>query len=209
MGPLFAEERAEDDLASGTIYVLRSKSNHPVVAANRDVLHKIGVTGSKIDTRIANAYLDPTFLMADVEVTATYELCNINRVKLENLLHRVFERAQLDIEVVPDLKPSRANPPARYACRSGFVCLLWANCSPAWLTPLSVRPARSPAESRDRCHNGKDCPSAHGACLREWDGDAYRETPCMRQQSQECRSRTARHRCPRMPAVEGEVCPAA
>jgi hypothetical protein len=38
--------------------------------------------------------------MADVEVIATYELCNINRVKLENLLHRVFERAQLDIEVV-------------------------------------------------------------------------------------------------------------
>jgi hypothetical protein len=99
MGPLFAEERTDDDLTSGTIYVLRSKSNHPVVASNRDVLHKIGVTGGKIDTRIANAHLDPTFLMADVEVIATYELCNINRVKLENLLHRVFDRAQLDIEI--------------------------------------------------------------------------------------------------------------
>jgi len=98
-GPLFAEERTDDDLASGTIYVLRSKSNHPVVASNRDVLHKIGVTGGKIDTRIANAHLDPTFLMADVEVIATYELCNINRVKLENVLHRVFDRAQLDIEI--------------------------------------------------------------------------------------------------------------
>jgi hypothetical protein len=90
-GPLFAQERADDDLASGTIYVLRSKSDHPVVAANRDVLHKIGVTGGKVETRIANANLDPTFLMADVEVIATYELCNINRVKLENLLHRVFD----------------------------------------------------------------------------------------------------------------------
>ena len=49
-GPLFAEERADDDLASGTIYVLRSKSDHPVVAANRDVLHKIGVTGGKVET---------------------------------------------------------------------------------------------------------------------------------------------------------------
>src|SRR5271157_3430338 len=39
-GPLFAGDNAEGDLASGTIYVLRSKSNHPVVAANRDVLHK-------------------------------------------------------------------------------------------------------------------------------------------------------------------------
>jgi hypothetical protein len=98
-GPLFAEEPADDDLASGTIYVLRSKSDHPVVAANRDVLHKIGVTGSKVETRIANANLDPTFLMADVEIIATYELYNVNRIKLENLIHRVFDPAQLDIEL--------------------------------------------------------------------------------------------------------------
>ena len=98
-GPLFAEEPADDDLTSGTIYVLRSKSDHPVVAANRDVLHKIGVTGGKIETRIANAKLDPTFLMADVEVVATYELYNVNRVKLENVIHRVFDPVQLDIEI--------------------------------------------------------------------------------------------------------------
>jgi hypothetical protein len=99
IGPLFAEEPAYDDLASGTIYVLRSKSDHPVVAAHRDILHKIGVTGGKIETRIANAKLDPTFLMADVEVIATYELFNINRIKLENVIHRVFDPAQLDIEI--------------------------------------------------------------------------------------------------------------
>lgn len=98
-GPLFAEEPADDDLASGTIYVLRSKSDHPVVAAHRDILHKIGVTGGEIETRIANAKLDPTFLMADVEVVATYELYNINRVKLENMIHRVFDPVQLDIEI--------------------------------------------------------------------------------------------------------------
>jgi hypothetical protein len=98
-GPLFAEEPADDDLASGTIYVLRSKSDHPVVAANRDVLHKIGVTGGKIETRIANAKLDPTFLMADVEIIATYELFNVNRVKLENVIHRVFDPVQLDIDI--------------------------------------------------------------------------------------------------------------
>ena len=33
---------------------------------HRDVLHKIGVTGNKVETRIVNAKLDPTFLMADV-----------------------------------------------------------------------------------------------------------------------------------------------
>lgn len=99
MGPLFAEEPADDDLASGTIYVLRSKSDHPVVAANRDILHKIGVTGGKIETRLANAKLDPTFLMAEVDVVATYELFNVNRVKLENVIHRVFDPVQVDIEI--------------------------------------------------------------------------------------------------------------
>jgi hypothetical protein len=98
-GPLFADKHDADDLASGTIYVLRSKSDNPVVVANRDVLHKIGVTGGKIETRLANASLDPTFLLADVEVVATYELYNVNRIKLENLIHRVFDPAQLDIEI--------------------------------------------------------------------------------------------------------------
>jgi hypothetical protein len=98
-GPLFAGEAEDGDLASGTIYVLRSKSDNPVVAANRDVLHKIGVTGGKIETRIANAKLDPTFLMADVKIVATYKLSNINRTKLENLIHRIFAPAQLNIEI--------------------------------------------------------------------------------------------------------------
>jgi hypothetical protein len=98
-GPLFADEADNDDLASGFIYVLRSKSDHPVVAAHRDVLHKIGVTGGDVKRRIANVKLDPTFLMADVEIVATYELFNINRTKLENIIHRVFDPARLDIEI--------------------------------------------------------------------------------------------------------------
>lgn len=98
-GPLFSGEIEEGDEDSGTIYVLRSKSDHPVVAANRDILHKIGVTGGNIERRIGNAKLDPTFLMADVEVVATYKLSNINRTKLENLIHRIFDPAKLDIEI--------------------------------------------------------------------------------------------------------------
>ncbi|WP_373090525.1 GIY-YIG nuclease family protein [Zhongshania sp.] len=100
-GPLFDDTIEEDDLASGIIYVLRSKSDHQVVGQNRDVIHKIGVTGGKVEKRIANAKLDPTFLMAEVEVVATYKLSNINRTKLENLLHKFFVESQLDIEV-PD-----------------------------------------------------------------------------------------------------------
>jgi hypothetical protein len=98
-GPLFADQTGDGDEASGTIYVLRSKSDHPLVAANRAVLHKIGVTGSSVERRIANARLDPTFLMADVEIIATYELYNINRAKLETLIHKVFGAARLDVEI--------------------------------------------------------------------------------------------------------------
>jgi hypothetical protein len=98
-GPLFAGKSDDEDIASGTIYVLRSKSNNPIVAANRDVLHKIGVTGGDVAKRIANAKLDPTFLLAEVEVVATYTLYNISRTKLENLIHRIFDPARLDIEI--------------------------------------------------------------------------------------------------------------
>ncbi|MBV1700597.1 MAG: GIY-YIG nuclease family protein [Hyphomicrobiales bacterium] len=98
-GPLFDDQAGDGDQASGTIYVLRSKSDHPTVAAHRAVLHKIGVTSGDVKRRIANARLDPTFLMADVEIVATYELFNINRTKLENLLHRVFSHARLDVEI--------------------------------------------------------------------------------------------------------------
>lgn len=98
-GPLFAEDNGEDDRATGTIYVLRSKSDHPLVVANREVLHKIGVTGGDVSRRIGAARLDPTFLMADVEIVATYHLFNVNRAGLEKLIHRIFDAARLDIEV--------------------------------------------------------------------------------------------------------------
>ena len=71
-----------------------SLSDHPFVQEHRDVIHKIGVTSGDIARRIAGAKLDPTFLMADVEVVATYELSNINRVRLEKLIHKFFEPAR-------------------------------------------------------------------------------------------------------------------
>lgn len=88
---------AEGDRLSGTVYVLRSKSDHPEIASRRDLIHKIGVTGGKVPRRIGTAKLDPTYLLADVEVVTTYQLYNIDRTRLENLLHRFFEPARLHI----------------------------------------------------------------------------------------------------------------
>lgn len=98
-GPLFADEADESDTESGTIYVLRSKSDHPMIAQHRELIHKIGVTGGSVSARISGAENDPTYLLAGVEVVAEYKLFNINRTKLEKLIHRVFAEAAYDIEI--------------------------------------------------------------------------------------------------------------
>lgn len=98
-GPLFSGENDEGDYDSGTIYVLRSFSDHPLVKENRSVVHKIGVTGGDLKRRLANAKNDATFLLADVEIVATYKLANISRTKLEKIIHKFFGAAKLDIEI--------------------------------------------------------------------------------------------------------------
>jgi len=79
--------------------VLRSKSDDPFIAKNRSVIHKIGVTGGDVKSRVANAKKDPTYLLADVEIVATFKLSNINRKGLEALLHKFFARARLDLQL--------------------------------------------------------------------------------------------------------------
>jgi hypothetical protein len=57
------------------------------------------VTGGDVKSRVANAKKDPTYLLADVEIVATYKLANVNRKALEALLHRLFGAARLDLEL--------------------------------------------------------------------------------------------------------------
>ena len=98
-GPLFGDTLEPDDIESGTIYVLRSQSDHPYVAEHRELIHKIGVTGGKVETRIAGAKDDATYLLAGVDIVATYKLAHINRTKLENLFHKIFAPAQLNLTI--------------------------------------------------------------------------------------------------------------
>lgn len=96
-GPLFADEAEEGDVESGTIYVLRSHSDHPFVVEHREVIHKIGVTGGSVETRVAGADKSATYLLAGVEVAATYKVFDVNPRQLEGLLHKVFAPALLDL----------------------------------------------------------------------------------------------------------------
>ncbi|MCM3206533.1 GIY-YIG nuclease family protein [Paenibacillus illinoisensis] len=98
-GGLFSENWDDDDILSGTIYVLRSLSDQPFIVEHRELIHKIGVTGGKVETRIANAAHDATYLLANVEVVASYKLASVNRTKLEGIFHRIFAPAQLNITI--------------------------------------------------------------------------------------------------------------
>ena len=98
-GPLFGSTLEDNDIMNGTIYVLRSRSSHPFVAAHRELIHKIGVTSGKVETRVAAASTDATYLLAEVEIVSSYAVANLNSAKLEKLIHRVFGSAQLDLTI--------------------------------------------------------------------------------------------------------------
>ena len=98
-GPLFDSQAEEGDTQTGMIYVVKSLSDDPEIRKLDGLLHKIGFTAGKMEVRIQNAKDDPTFLMAPVHPIATYTLYNIDKVKLEHLLHNFFADARLDIEI--------------------------------------------------------------------------------------------------------------
>ena len=99
LGPMFTDQVVEEDRASGTIYVLRSQSESSFIKEHRELIHKIGFTNGSVEKRIADAANEPTYLLADVEVVKTYKLYNLNANKLENLFHKLFACAKLDIEM--------------------------------------------------------------------------------------------------------------
>ena len=104
-GPLFAAPAStlpeEEHLATGTLYVLRSRSTHPTVTANRELVHKIGITGGSVEARIAGAADDATYLLAGVDIIASYKLYDIDRPRLEGLIHRVLDAVRFEVEI-PD-----------------------------------------------------------------------------------------------------------
>lgn len=94
-----APEILTDDEVSGYIYVLRSLSEDPQIASLNN-LHKIGFTRDTVEKRIKGAEKSATYLMAPVEVVASYRTYNMKASALENLLHRVFAEVRLNLTQV-------------------------------------------------------------------------------------------------------------
>lgn len=98
----------EEDLQTGWIYVLKTKSTNRALTDIKD-LYKIGFASNSVDDRIKNAKNEATYLFADVKKIATYKVYNRNADKLENLLHKIFANACLDIDLFNE-KGQRLNP---------------------------------------------------------------------------------------------------
>ncbi len=98
-GPLFDAPAEEGDITTGLVYVIKSLSADPKIAKYDGKLHKIGFTSQTIESRIQTAKDDATFLMAPVHPVLSFTLYNVDKTKLENLLHRFFAQARLDIEI--------------------------------------------------------------------------------------------------------------
>lgn len=98
----------EEDIESGWIYVLKSKSSNSQISSIED-LYKVGYASNSVDERIKNAKHEATYLFAEVQKVATYKVYNRNADNLESLLHRFFANACLDIDLFND-KGQRLNP---------------------------------------------------------------------------------------------------
>ncbi|MBB4037459.1 hypothetical protein GGR21_003376 [Dysgonomonas hofstadii] len=88
----------EEDIQTGWVYILKSKSTNPQISAIKD-LYKIGFSTTPIEERIKNAKNEATYLFADVQIVISYKCYNRNADKLEQLLHRFFASTCLNVDL--------------------------------------------------------------------------------------------------------------
>lgn len=98
----------EEDIPSGWIYVLQTKSTHPELSSIKD-LYKIGFSSTPVLERVKNAKHEATYLFSDIKNLKAWKVYNRHADKLENLLHRFFAKACLDIDLFNE-KGQRLNP---------------------------------------------------------------------------------------------------
>ena len=100
-------EGSVNAIMTGYIYILSSKSKHPVIRKFTDQsnLVKIGYCTTDVATRIANAAKDPTYLCAPVNILKTFKCYNFDPQNLEDILHTILASHKLNVE----LKDSNGN----------------------------------------------------------------------------------------------------
>ncbi|MGL5288189.1 MAG: GIY-YIG nuclease family protein [Aeromonas sp.] len=88
-----------EPVPTGVVYILKSLSTDPAIAAYKPHLYKIGFTELAVEDRIKNAQKDSTFLEAPVKIVATNQCVNLNAQKLEALVHGFFVPRRLHVQL--------------------------------------------------------------------------------------------------------------
>src|SRR5690606_1458453 len=88
----------EEDVQTGWVYILKSKSTNPEISAIKD-LYKIGFSTVPVKERIKNASKEATYLFDDVEIISSYKCYNLNTQNFESLVHRFFADVCLNIDL--------------------------------------------------------------------------------------------------------------
>lgn len=88
----------EENVVTGYIYVLRSKSANPDITGIKN-LYKIGFTEVDVNKRISNAENESTYLYAPVEVVTQFAVVNVNARSVETALHHALNDFQLQVEI--------------------------------------------------------------------------------------------------------------
>lgn len=87
-----------EDVHDGWIYILRSLSEHPEIAGQKD-LYKIGFSTTPVKERIKNAEYEPTYLMDKVEIVADWKTYNMQTHVFEDLIHQFFSAVKFHLKV--------------------------------------------------------------------------------------------------------------
>lgn len=101
------ENGSVNAIMTGYIYILSSKSKHPVIKkfTEQSNLVKIGYCTTDVATRISSAEKDPTYLCAPVNVLKIFKCYNFDPQNLEDILHTILASHKLNVE----LKDSNGN----------------------------------------------------------------------------------------------------
>ncbi len=92
------EDIGDEDLVTGYIYVLRSLSEDLTIKSQNN-LYKIGFSTTAVEERIANAVNEPTYLMAPVEIVASYKVVNLHSQRFEDMIHQILKPVQYHLTV--------------------------------------------------------------------------------------------------------------
>lgn len=84
------------DKRTGVIYILRSLSQDPALQGIRH-LHKIGYTEKTLNSRLAGAEKQQTYLEAPVQVAASFDCYNLDPRRFEHLVHAMLHHQRVNV----------------------------------------------------------------------------------------------------------------